>query len=616
LSDYQSPLETVVAGPPSSRAYLGLLRDSLDSQGYSTAGVPTFGTDFIEVCWSNQVGSLLVPVTFDGDEAPPPTAWEPITATEIFTPAGAVAGDVLYSGHSNLTDNFVVFGPVSVGASDALSFDHYYNIEDAWDYGFVQVTTDTTGMSGWVSLDMAGMMTATDPSAHPIITANVPGFSGFSGGWITATYDFSGTVYAGEDILLAFRYSTDWATAGSVSGPAGWAIDNVMVGATSLTQGTLGGGRSIHEVRNSGTRFAFEFLTWGDGDTITVTNVYSVALDASQAGTFDLATLVDTGFDEAGERGVFMVSAMADVFDDLIAGGLQAGYADYSLTGLPPSLCTSDIDAYGVTHVGPTRVYAGEVVTVAVHADNLGSSDNLTVTAPADFNIGVETPADTAYATGSATNGAVFTDDLSTVAGSFPAVEGVYWTGQVTDYVDFEAGFTSIATILDGDRITATVHFASDATASPDEFITEEDSVGVVNPFSLSGLLPYNAPFMPGTTAHFRAAVLNLSQAPKSVLLVADYPNDTTFAGVTGATVVATSTTQVTVTQAITPYATSGGVDVIFDWQLGSSYDFGDVITSTATLIDVATGESFALSATAAVDAAYELYLPVVLRNF
>jgi hypothetical protein len=444
----------------------------------------------------------------------------------------------------------------------------------------------------------------------------VPGFSGFSGGWITATYDFSGTVYAGEDILLAFRYSTDWGSAGSVGGPAGWAIDNVMVGATNLTQGTVSGGRSILEVRNSGTRFAFEFLTWGDGDTITVTNVYTVPLDASQAGTFDLAALSDAGFDQAGERGVFMVSAMADVFDDLIAGGLQAGYADYSLTGLPPSLCTSDIDAYGVTHIGPTRVYAGEVVTVAVHADNLGSSANLTTTGPAMFYIGMETPADTAYALDSATNGAVFTTSLQTVAASFPDVEGVYWTGQVTDYVDFEAGFTSDAILLDGDRITATVHFASDATANPDEFISEEDSVGVVNPFSLSGLLPYNAPFMPGTTARFAAAVLNLSQTPKSVLLVADYPNDTTFAGVMGATVVATSTTQVTVTQVITPYATSGGVDVIFSWQLGPSYDLGDVITSTAKLIDVVTGESFDLSATADVDAAYEIYLPIVFRNF
>jgi len=617
VSDYESPLEKS-GGPATSKAYLGLLRDNLDREGYDTAGVPPFGTDFVEVCWSEVLSTTTYPVAFDGDEAPPKTAWSAVAATDIYTPSGTVAGDVLHSGHSDLTDNFLIFGPITPTTGDALTFDHYYNIEDEWDYGFVQVTTDTTGMTGWTSLDMTGMVTATDSHAHPVIVANVPGFSGFSSGWITATYDI-GADYNGEGILLAFRYSTDWASDGSDAGwPSGWAIDNVAIGSTTLTTGDLGDARSIQEVRDASNRFAFEFLTWGDGDAITVTNVHTASLSAAMAGTLDLATaaLSDTGFDEAGERGVFMVSLMMDVFDDLIAGGLVAEYGDYSLTGLPPSICTSDVDAYGDTHAGAGRVYAGQIVTAAVHADNLGSSPNITTTGPATFYIGMVIPDDTTYKWGSATGGAGYVANLSWVADSFPTQPGVYWTGSVARTKDFEAAFTTDSDLTNGETITVTVYFASDDTAAPTQAFTDIDSVEVVNAFGLSGLMADKDPVLPETNSQFTAKVLNLSHSSKPVRLVADHPADTTFVGVTGATVVATSATQVTVTQVITPYEISGAVDVTFQWLLGSSYDYGDVVTSTMVLADTTTDETFDLSATADVGAASKVYLPIVERDY
>ena len=615
ISEYKSPLETIGGGPATSAAYLGLLRDNLDREGYDWPGVPPFGTDFIEVCWSEALSAASWPVEFDGDEAPAPTAWSTVAATDIYTPSGTVDGDVLYSGHSHLTDNFVIFGPVSVGPTDRLTFDHYYNIEDEWDYGFVQVTTDTTGMTGWTSLNMAGMITATDAHAHPIIKANVPGFSGFSGGWITATYDI-GADYGGEDILLAFRYSTDWAAAGSVGDfPAGWAIDNVKIGSTTLTDGSTNG-KSIQEVRNAGNRFALEFLTWTDGDGPDVNNLYTAVLAPDMTGVLDLATISagDTGFDEAGERGVLMVSLTMDVFPDLIAGGLVAEYAGYSLTGLPPSICTSDVDAYGDTHAGSRRVYAGEVMTAAIHADNLGSSPNVTTTGPITFYIGVEVPDNTTFE--EATGGAAYTDDLSTVAASFPSVAGVYWVGSVARTYDFAATFTTDPDLVGEDTITVTVHYASDNTATPDQYFTDEDTVEVISAFGLSGLVADIDPVFPGTNSQFTAKVLNLSHLPKQIQLVADHPADTTFVGVTGATIVATSATQVTVTQVISPYETSGAADITFQWLLGPSYDFGDEVTSEMVLTDLATGETFDLSATANVEASYWVYLPIVTRNY
>jgi hypothetical protein len=615
IHEYESPLEQS-GGPPTSRAYVGELRDNLDSEGYGTEGVPPFGSDYIELCWSSPVSQTAHwPVVFDGDENSTPTGWDVVAATEVYTPSGTVAGDVLYSGHTDLTDNFVIFGPITVAAGDELSFDHFYNIEDEWDYGFVQVTTDTTGVTGWTSLEMTGMYTSTDPDAHPVIVANVPGFFGYSGGWVTATHDL-GASYAGEDVLLAFRYSTDWGTGGSYSGyPAGWAIDNVQVGATTLTDGSING-RSIGEVRDAGARFAVEFVTWGDGDAITVTNVYTLDLDpATQYGTFDLATLNDPGFDEPGERGVFVVSAMLDpsLFTDLV-GGVPTTYADYTLVGLPPSICTSDVDAYGDTHVSPNYVYAGQVVTAEVYLDNLGTSPNITTTGPAMFYVGVELPGDTTYVAGSATNGAAYTDDLSTVAGTFPAVPGVYWTGSVARTDEFGAGFTTAADLIDGDKITVTVHFADAASASPDQHFVDEDVVTVESAFGLSGLMADVDPVWPGTEAQFTASVLNLTPVTKSAQLVAVNPADTTLTLWPSGAV--TSTTAITVTQVISPYAEVGAVNFTFKWMLGPSYGFGDVITSTMVLADLATDETFDLDATAKVDAFSLLYLPLTCRSF
>lgn len=611
LGAYNSPLEQV-GGPETSEAYLGLLRDSLDSEGYSTPGAPPFGTDFIEVCWSEVLSTTTWPVDFDGDEAAPGTMWYAIDAAEIYTPSGNVTGDVLYSDHQDLTDNFLVFGPLTITTTDELAFDFYYNIEGAWDYGFVQVTTDTTGMNGWTSLDMSGMITETDPNAHPIIAANVPGFSGFSGGWITATYDL-GAEYAGEEILLGFRYSTDWATAGQDGNYyPGWALDNVEVGTAMVTTGTVGSGRSIQEVRNAGNEFVFEFLTWEDGDGVNVNNVHDIALDSGMAGTLDLATLSDVGFDEPGERGVVMVSLMLDVFEDLIAGGILPAYGDYTLEGLPPSICTSDVDAYGVTHVGATRVYAGEVVTAEVHLDNLSASENFSGTTPTDFYVGIELPANTTYVAGSASNGAVYTTDLSAIADSFPAAPGVYWTGPVTTTDMFDAGFLTDADLVHGDLITVEVYYAND-DAAPDQAFMDYDTVTVYNALGLSGLLADIDPA--ATLTQFSARLLNMSHAPKTVWLVADHPADTTLLGVTGATVVATSSTQVTVTQDIDPYGEVGYQDITFQWLLDLDvYEAGDVVVSDMTLVDVVTGETFALSAAADVIAPLSVYLPLVMR--
>ena len=97
---------------------------------------------------------------------------------------------------------------ITLGADAELSFWTWYEIEEFWDFGFVQISTD--GGSTWASLENDDTTTQYDPSAHPDVIANVPGFTGSSGGWVQETFDLS--AYEGVSVLVRFLYLTDWAT--------------------------------------------------------------------------------------------------------------------------------------------------------------------------------------------------------------------------------------------------------------------------------------------------------------------------------------------------------------------------------------------------------------------
>lgn len=104
--------------------------------------------------------------------------------------------------------------------SASLSFWTWYDIEENWDYGFVQVSTD--GGTTWTSLPIAGTSSSIDSSGMPEIAAQLPGFTGNSGGWVQKTADLS--AYAGKNIQLQFRYMTDWGTTF-----AGFYVDDISM---------------------------------------------------------------------------------------------------------------------------------------------------------------------------------------------------------------------------------------------------------------------------------------------------------------------------------------------------------------------------------------------------
>lgn len=122
-------------------------------------------------------------------------------------------GDLLFTTATLLSQ-------ITLGANAELSFMTYYEIEELWDFGFVQISTD--GGSTWTSLGNDDTTYDHDPDAHPDVIANLPGFTGNSGDWVEETFDLS--AYAGQSAIVRFLYITDWATTGG-----GFYVDDVLI---------------------------------------------------------------------------------------------------------------------------------------------------------------------------------------------------------------------------------------------------------------------------------------------------------------------------------------------------------------------------------------------------
>jgi len=187
-----------------------------EGRGTGTYSVGPFGTEYISFPDFEGIGFLR----FDGDQ-------EAIYGWTYDYDYGE-----WYSGSNNLLDALLVTAPYTVETGDLLTLNTYWDIEDYWDYGFVQVSTD--GGNTWTSLHNELYTTYDyDEGIHPNIYANLPGLTGWSGAYIDINFDLSD--YVGDEVIFGFRYMTDWAELYE-----GWyiysvAIDGVSVD-TSLTE--------------------------------------------------------------------------------------------------------------------------------------------------------------------------------------------------------------------------------------------------------------------------------------------------------------------------------------------------------------------------------------------
>jgi Immune inhibitor A-like, MAM domain len=207
-----------------------LQSDSLNStiffsgNAYDTAGAPPWGSDYLPL----GEGRKLRTLTFDGSdqfEFEGGNDWT-VDANGYWTNPDAESSDD-YPG--DLDSSIARQVSVPAGAPE-LTFEHWYQTENGWDFGFVQVLQD----GDFVSLPCTGTTTEHNPDAIAEITAEVPGYTGptedptnpATNGTadvpLAASCDLS--AFAGQDIVLAFRLMSD-----PLVQFDGWHIRNVAI---------------------------------------------------------------------------------------------------------------------------------------------------------------------------------------------------------------------------------------------------------------------------------------------------------------------------------------------------------------------------------------------------
>jgi len=259
-------------------------------ESYSTAGAPPNGSDYVRLrdgsgkyLSAGELNSL----TFDGAST---LASRPVEWSVINTPPADAGDTVLYSGTGNNLDRAIVREVAVPATGTTLSIRHQYNLEIHWDFGFVQVSTNAG--ETYTSLACTGTTTETDDGAIPAVKANVPGYSGDSGGWRTDTCDLA--PYAGRTVLLSFRFITDPAVEGETTRiRPGWYIDTVTLGGTLITDGsTLTGFRSLTQVRPvrvSG--FTVQLIGYHSSNRSIPARIGTLRLDANMDATLDRAAI-------------------------------------------------------------------------------------------------------------------------------------------------------------------------------------------------------------------------------------------------------------------------------------------------------------------------------------
>ncbi len=186
-------------------------------------------------------------------------------------PSWIIEGDTLYSTPAAPEMDLRILYDLDLTdiVEPQLTFDTHYEIEDLWDFGFVQISNDNGAT--WTSLENEYTTDEYDPGAYPAIIDNLPGLCGVFDG--SMTFDLG--AYVDQEVILQFRYMTDWAFE-----EAGWWVENVMVNDMALDMNAF---YSIIP--------AAEFmvtLTNADGSIL-----FDLELDAVNDGTFDLTPFGD-----------------------------------------------------------------------------------------------------------------------------------------------------------------------------------------------------------------------------------------------------------------------------------------------------------------------------------
>ena len=221
------------------------LNPNIEAFVNSDSSAPAWGTDFKFITPDKKIDHLYFKgIDFLG------TKWTTVNDPE--------KGNVLWGNQGDQADNFLIKELDLTGKTNPiLSFETKYNIEENWDFGVVQVSTD--GGKTWTSLANEHTTDELVVDGYPKINENLPGFTGSSNGWVTESFDLS--QYAGQKVYVGFRYMTDW-----IYNEDGWYLSNLKLNDEQIDAMTSSNGfMSLQQVTKEYVNYQVSFIGYKKG---------------------------------------------------------------------------------------------------------------------------------------------------------------------------------------------------------------------------------------------------------------------------------------------------------------------------------------------------------------
>jgi len=252
------------------------------AEAFAAPGAPPNGSDYVRLRDAGGRyldGRQIDSIGFKGATTLPP---KPLAWTVDQHPPGHGSNAALSSGSGSDRDEMAVKqSAVPAGSRAVVTFAGRWNLEEGYDFGFVQISAD--GGASYQSVACTDT-TTTDiaPDAGATAADNLPGFTGASAGWRNEICNLSS--FAGQTVLLAFRTFNDPDVEGTdPNTPAGFWVDDVKVGGALVSDGTdLAGWQSQTQVRPTAVaNFVVTLISIRTGDRRSQIKVKTLKLDSS-----------------------------------------------------------------------------------------------------------------------------------------------------------------------------------------------------------------------------------------------------------------------------------------------------------------------------------------------